>query len=49
MIADSDLQDGQLRLLETQVDPRGLRFLEALTGAPRRQRLRALASEAGPA
>ncbi len=35
----------ELRLLDTTIDPRGLRFLEALTGAPRRQRLRALATE----
>jgi glutaconate CoA-transferase subunit B len=36
------------RLLET-IDPRGLRFLEALTGAARKRRLRALATEACPA
>ena len=36
----------ELRLLDTAIDPRGLRFLEALTGASRRQRLRALATEA---
>jgi len=35
----------ELHLLDTAIDPRGLRFLEALTGAPRRQRLRALATE----
>ena len=35
----------ELRLLDTTIDPRGLRFLEALSGAPRRQRLRALATE----
>lgn len=35
----------QRRLLDTTIDPRGLRFLEALTGAARRDRLRALASE----
>lgn len=35
----------ELRLLETTIDPRGLRFLEALTGATRRTRLRALATE----
>ena len=39
----------ELRLLDTQIDPRGLRFLEALTGAARRRRLRALATEAWPA
>jgi glutaconate CoA-transferase subunit B len=38
----------ELRLLDS-IDPRGLRFLEALTGAARRQRLRALATEAWPA
>ena len=35
----------ELELLDTQIDPRGLRFLEALSGAARRQRLRALATE----
>lgn len=35
----------ELRLLDA-IDPRGLRFLEALTGAARKQRLRALATEA---
>jgi acyl CoA:acetate/3-ketoacid CoA transferase beta subunit len=39
----------QLRLLNETIDPRGLRFLEVLTGAARRDRLRALASEALPA
>lgn len=39
----------ELRLLDEEIDPRGLRFLEALTGAARRQRLRALATEAWPA
>jgi glutaconate CoA-transferase subunit A/glutaconate CoA-transferase subunit B len=34
-----------LALLNTVIDPRGLRFLEALTGAARRTRLRALAAE----
>ncbi len=34
-----------LHLLNTVIDPRGLRFLEALTGATRRQRLRALAAQ----
>lgn len=38
----------ELRLLKT-IDPSGLRFLEALTGASRKQRLRALATEARPA
>lgn len=38
----------ELRLLDREIDPRGLRFLEALTGAPRRRRLRALATEAWP-
>jgi glutaconate CoA-transferase subunit B len=33
------------RLLDTAIDPRGLRFLEALSGATRRTRLRALATE----
>ena len=37
---------GELRLLDAEIDPRGLRFLEALTGAARRGRLRALALEA---
>jgi acyl CoA:acetate/3-ketoacid CoA transferase beta subunit len=37
----------ELRLLD-DIDPRGLRFLEALTGAPRKQRLRALAGEDRP-
>jgi acyl CoA:acetate/3-ketoacid CoA transferase beta subunit len=32
----------QLRILNDIIDPRGLRFLEALTGAARRERLRAL-------
>ncbi len=39
----------ELLLLDTTVDPRGLRFLEALTGTARKQRLRALATEAWPA
>lgn len=39
----------ELRLLDTEVDPRGLRFLEALTGTSRRRRLRALASEGAQA
>jgi len=34
------------RLLDETIDPRGLRFLEVLSGAPRRARLRALAAEA---
>jgi glutaconate CoA-transferase subunit B len=46
-VADPPSAD-ELRLLET-IDPRGLRFLEALTGASRKQRLRALATEARPA
>ncbi len=33
------------RLLDMTIDPRGLRYLEALTGAARRTRLRALATE----
>jgi acyl CoA:acetate/3-ketoacid CoA transferase beta subunit len=33
------------RLLDEQIDPRGLRFLEVLTGAARRTRLRALADQ----
>lgn len=36
----------QLRLLDEIIDPRGLRFLEALSGAARRQRLRALTAPA---
>lgn len=36
---------GERRLLDAVIDPRGLRFLEALTGAARRTRLRALATE----
>lgn len=39
----------EVERLDRAIDPRGLRFLEALTGAPRRERLRALASEAVPA
>lgn len=39
----------ELRLLDGTIDPRGLRFLEALTGGARKQRLRALATEAWPA
>ena len=35
----------ELDLLDRTIDPRGLRFLEALTGSARRERLRALASE----
>lgn len=35
----------ELRLLDTTIDPRGLRFLEALTGAARRSRLRGLAAQ----
>lgn len=35
----------ELRLLDCTIDPRGLRFLEALTGAARRTRLRTLATE----
>lgn len=35
----------ELELLDTTIDPRGLRFLEALTGLARRTRLRALATE----
>lgn len=38
----------ELRWLDAAIDPRGLRFLEALTGAARRERLRALAEEAWP-
>jgi glutaconate CoA-transferase subunit B len=34
----------QLQWLNEMIDPRGLRFLEVLTGAARRERLRALAS-----
>ena len=34
----------QLELLDTVIDPQGLRFLEVLTGAGRRERLRALTS-----
>lgn len=37
--------DAELGLLDATIDPRGLRFLEALTGASRRTRLRALATE----
>jgi len=37
--------DAALRLLDEVIDPRGLRFLEALTGAARRARLRTLAAE----
>jgi hypothetical protein len=33
------------RLLDEQIDPRGLRFLEVLSGAARRTRLRALADQ----
>jgi acyl CoA:acetate/3-ketoacid CoA transferase beta subunit len=36
----------ELDLLDRTIDPRGLRFLEVLTGAARRERLRALAGEA---
>jgi glutaconate CoA-transferase subunit B len=36
----------ELRWLDATIDPRGLRFLEALTGSARRGRLRALAEEA---
>jgi acyl CoA:acetate/3-ketoacid CoA transferase beta subunit len=36
----------ELRWLDAAIDPRGLRFLEALTGSARRERLRALAEEA---
>ena len=39
----------ELERLDRTIDPRGLRFLEALTGAARRERLRALASENAPA
>lgn len=35
----------EIERLDRTIDPRGLRFLEVLTGAPRRQRLRALAGE----
>ena len=38
----------ELRLLDGTIDPRGLRFLEALTGESRRRRLRSLAREAWP-
>ena len=37
--------EAELGLLDATIDPRGLRFLEALTGASRRTRLRALATE----
>ena len=39
----------EIERLDHTIDPRGLRFLEALTGAARRERLRALASEELPA
>lgn len=39
----------ELAWLDQTVDPRGLRFLEALTGLARRERLRALATEGAPA
>ena len=41
--------DDEIERLERTIDPRGLRFLEALTGAARRERLRALAGEEAPA
>lgn len=37
----------ELQLLDTTIDPDGLRFLESLTGAPRRNRLRSLAAQGG--
>lgn len=39
----------ELELLDGQVDPQGLRFLEALSGRDRRQRLRQLAGTRNPA
>lgn len=39
----------ELACLDGTIDPRGLRFLEALTGAARRDRLRALAAEGATA
>lgn len=35
----------EMELLDEKIDPRGLRFLEVLSGASRRSRLRALATE----
>lgn len=37
--------DDEIECLDSTIDPRGLRFLEVLTGAARRERLRALADE----
>ena len=37
--------DDEIRRLDRNIDPLGLRFLEALTGAARRERLRALVTE----
>lgn len=36
---------GEMELLDEKIDPRGLRFLEVLSGASRRNRLRALATQ----
>lgn len=49
LVTSTPPTDDEIALLQRTIDPRGLRFLEALTGATRRERLRALASEEAPA
>lgn len=49
LVTSTPPTNDEIERLDRAIDPRGLRFLEALTGAARRERLRALASEAAPA
>ena len=45
IVASTPPTADEIDRLDRTIDPRGLRFLEVLTGATRRERLRALASE----
>ena len=45
LVTSTPPTDDEIERLDRTIDPRGLRFLEVLTGATRRERLRALASQ----
>ncbi len=45
LVTSTPPTDDEIERLDRTIDPRGLRFLEVLTGTARRERLRALASQ----